>query len=76
LERPQEWVAVRFVSDERCHLREELQARIDRVRNRGFVVTDSPHRAICLTCPARQGLCSWGETRTMSERSATLEFDA
>jgi ATP-dependent exoDNAse (exonuclease V) beta subunit len=75
LERPQEWVAARFVTDERCHLREELLARIARVRDRGFIVTDAPHREICLTCPARGGLCSWGETRTMSERSATLELD-
>jgi ATP-dependent helicase/nuclease subunit A len=76
LERPQEWVAARFVTDERCHLREELLARIARSRDRGFAVTDAPHRAICLTCPARGGLCSWGETRTMSERIATLELDA
>ncbi len=41
----------------------------------GFAVTDFPHRGICLTCPGRGGLCSWGETRTMTARSATLESD-
>jgi ATP-dependent exoDNAse (exonuclease V) beta subunit len=75
LERPEEWVAVRFVTDEQHRLREQLLARVARVRARGFAVTGAPHRAICLTCPGRGGLCSWGETRTMSERSATLEFD-
>ncbi len=38
----------------------------------GFAVTHTPHREICLTCPGRGGLCSWGETHTM-RRSATLE---
>jgi ATP-dependent helicase/nuclease subunit A len=75
LERPGEWVAVRFVADERNHLREQLLARVARVRARGFAVTDAPHRGICLTCPGRAALCSWGETHTMSERSATLAFD-
>jgi ATP-dependent helicase/nuclease subunit A len=76
LERPQEWVAARFVADEGPRLREQLLARIARARDRGFAVTDSPHRAICLTCPGRGGLCSWGESRTMGERSATLESGA
>jgi hypothetical protein len=76
LERPQEWVSARFVAEEQPHLREQLLARIARARDRGFAVTDAPHRAICLTCPGRGGLCSWGETRTMSERSTTLESGA
>ncbi|HTA14297.1 MAG TPA: UvrD-helicase domain-containing protein [Solirubrobacteraceae bacterium] len=75
LERPERWVTARFVSDEQTRLRELLRARIDRIRARGFTVTQDPHRGICLTCPGRGGLCSWGETRTMSERSTTLEFD-
>jgi RecB family exonuclease len=73
LERPGEWVTARFVSEERDHLREQLRARIARTRAKGFAVTDAPHRGICLTCPARGGLCSWGETRTMSARSPALE---
>jgi ATP-dependent helicase/nuclease subunit A len=75
LERPEELVSARFVADERSHLSEQLLARIARARARGFAVTQAPHRAICLTCPGRGGLCSWGETHTMSERSATLESD-
>src|SRR6202042_3197942 len=75
LERPDEWVAASFDSHERDGLRELLLKRIERVRARGFAVTETPHRGLCLTCPARGGLCSWGETRTMSERSTTLESD-
>jgi ATP-dependent helicase/nuclease subunit A len=75
LERPQQWVATRFVADERHHLREQLLERIERVRTKGFAVTQHPHRGICLTCPGRGGLCSWGETHTMIERSATLESE-
>jgi ATP-dependent helicase/nuclease subunit A len=73
LERPEEWVAVRFASGEQDRLREELFARVAGARAKGFAVTATPHRGICLTCPGRGGLCSWGETRTMSERSPTLE---
>ncbi len=73
LERPGEWVPVSFDSHEREGLRELLLERIALMRAKGFAVTETPHRAVCLTCPARGGLCSWGETRTMSERSTTLE---
>jgi ATP-dependent helicase/nuclease subunit A len=73
LERPNEWVAASFDSRERKALRELLLERIALMRAKGFAVTETPHRGVCLTCPARGGLCSWGETRTMSERSTTLE---
>lgn len=75
LERPEEWLAARFVAGEQHCLRERLLGRVASVRANGFAVTQAPHRAICLTCPGRGGLCSWGETRTMSEPSATLESD-
>ncbi|MGC2374985.1 MAG: UvrD-helicase domain-containing protein [Solirubrobacteraceae bacterium] len=75
LERPASWVSSRFASHERSHLREQLLARLATAQAKGFAVTQAPHRGICLTCPGRGGLCSWGETRTMSERSSTLEFD-
>jgi ATP-dependent exoDNAse (exonuclease V) beta subunit len=75
LERPGAWVSARFSAGERDRLREELLQRILQVRAKGFAVTGAPHRGICLTCPGRGGLCSWGETRTMSARSPTLESD-
>ena len=73
LERPHRWVSARFVAHERHELRERLLARVARARAGGFAVTHTPHRGICLTCPGRGGLCSWGETHTMRARSATLE---
>jgi ATP-dependent helicase/nuclease subunit A len=75
LQRPNEWVSARFRSIERDGLRKQLLERIARVRAMGFTVTNAPHRGICLTCPGRQDLCQWGETRTMSARSPTLESD-
>ncbi|HEV7938341.1 MAG TPA: UvrD-helicase domain-containing protein [Solirubrobacteraceae bacterium] len=75
LERPSEWVAATFDCGEGDDLRELLLERVARIRAKGFAVTEAPNRGVCLTCPARGGLCSWGETRTMSERSATLESD-
>jgi ATP-dependent helicase/nuclease subunit A len=73
LERPAEWVSARFTAGEQPRLREQALARMQAARERGFVVTQAPHRGICLTCPGRGGLCSWEETRTMSERSPTLD---
>ena len=35
-----------------------------------FEPTDSPHRELCLTCPGRQALCSWGPDHTLRERPA------
>jgi ATP-dependent helicase/nuclease subunit A len=69
LDRPGTWVAARFDYDERDHLRELLLSRVESARSKDFRVTESPHRGICLTCPGRGGLCSWGEDRTMAERS-------
>jgi ATP-dependent helicase/nuclease subunit A len=74
LERPATWVGTRFAAHEAPRLREQLVERVSRAKAKGYSVTDTPHRGLCLTCPGRGGLCSWGETRTMSERSATLEF--
>lgn len=67
LERPDSWVATRFASSERHHLRGLLLSRVESARACGFTVTERPHRGICLTCPGRGGLCSWGEDRTMAE---------
>lgn len=69
LERPDAWVATRFTSGERHHVRGLLLSRIEDARANGFTVTARPHRGICFTCPGRGGLCSWGEDRTMAEHS-------
>jgi ATP-dependent helicase/nuclease subunit A len=73
LERPERWATARFLAHERHELRGRLLARVHAARSRGFAVTPHPHRGICLTCPGRGGLCSWGETHTMRSQSATLE---
>jgi ATP-dependent helicase/nuclease subunit A len=75
LERPGHLVVARFAAGERDRLAELLLARVERERERGFAVAAVPHRGICLTCPGRGGLCSWGESHTLRERSSTLELD-
>jgi ATP-dependent exoDNAse (exonuclease V) beta subunit len=69
LERPDRWVSVRFSGTEHERLRESLRDRLVAARDRGFAVADDPHRELCLTCPGRDGLCSWGKTHTMRTRS-------
>lgn len=76
LERPERLAAARYRSDQRQQLRSQLLERIEQLRENGFAVAPDPHRALCLTCPGRATLCSWGESRTMRERSSTLEFGA
>jgi ATP-dependent helicase/nuclease subunit A len=72
LERPQGWVSARYCLADGERLRERLLAEIDSARARGFAVAAEPHRELCLTCPGRGGLCSWGESHTMRARSTTL----
>jgi len=67
LQRPSEWVAARFQSGERLLLEQQLMARVERARALGFAVSQSPHRGLCLTCPGRGGMCSWGEDQTLRE---------
>jgi ATP-dependent helicase/nuclease subunit A len=73
LERPGEPVCASFCAAERPALREQLLGRLQRLRSNGFSVADVPHRGVCLTCPGRGTLCSWGETHTLREPSSTLE---
>jgi ATP-dependent helicase/nuclease subunit A len=70
LERPEEWVARRYEAAERSALEQALRERVQRARGRGFAVSANPHRALCLTCPGRAALCSWGEEQTMREEPA------
>ena len=76
LHRPERMVSARYRAEQREQLRAQLIERVERLRARGFAVAAEPHMALCLTCPGRAALCSWGESRTMRERSSTLEFDA
>jgi ATP-dependent exoDNAse (exonuclease V) beta subunit len=67
LERPEEAVSVSYSAQERPALERDLLARLERARGRGFAVSRHPHRGLCLTCPGRTSLCSWGEEATMGE---------
>jgi ATP-dependent helicase/nuclease subunit A len=68
LERPGEWVSVAYIASERGELEARLRARLTGARARDFSVSPRPHRALCLTCPGRGGLCSWSESETLRER--------
>jgi ATP-dependent helicase/nuclease subunit A len=67
LERPEEWASARYAAGERRELERRLAARIARAAGAGSAVSQHPHRGLCLTCPARTGLCSWSEEQTMRE---------
>ena len=62
-----EWVTARYGAADRLVLEERLAQRIARARGRRFAVSKLPHRGLCLTCPGRAGLCSWGESETLRE---------
>jgi ATP-dependent helicase/nuclease subunit A len=63
----EEWVSARYRAADRLTLEERLARRIERARELRFAVSDTPHRGLCLTCPGRTGLCSWGERETLRE---------
>jgi ATP-dependent helicase/nuclease subunit A len=67
LECPEEWVSARYTAADRPALEEQLAERLARAREHPFAVSPQPHRGLCLTCPGRAGLCSWGEAETLRE---------
>jgi ATP-dependent helicase/nuclease subunit A len=68
IERPENWVGASYVSGEREVLEGQLAERVAMARAAGFAVSTRPHRGLCLTCPGRASLCSWGEEQTMREQ--------
>lgn len=67
LERPNDWVAARFQAGDQATLEKQARAHVSAAARRGFAVSPAPHRALCLTCPGRTGLCSWDEAHTLRE---------
>jgi ATP-dependent helicase/nuclease subunit A len=67
LQRPHEWVGARYTAADRGELEDRLEERLERARRDPFAVSPEPHRGLCLTCPGRAGLCSWGEEATLRE---------
>jgi ATP-dependent helicase/nuclease subunit A len=72
LHRPQEPVAVRFAASQLDDLDARLGNRVRAARERGFAVSDAPHRRLCGSCPGRGGLCSWPQSATLGERPSDL----
>ncbi len=70
LERPAEPVEASYGPADRAELQTRLAARARHALASGFAVSASPHRALCLTCPGRGSLCSWGSQETLRERPA------
>jgi ATP-dependent helicase/nuclease subunit A len=70
LERPEGGVSARYTASDRAELERRLAVRIARAADRSFAVSQRPHRGLCLTCPGRAGLCSWGESETLREEPA------
>jgi ATP-dependent helicase/nuclease subunit A len=66
-----ESVVTRYTAGERLVLEQQLAERIARARVEPFAVSPLPHRGLCLTCPGRAGLCSWGEAETLRELPRT-----
>jgi ATP-dependent helicase/nuclease subunit A len=69
LQRPHEPVTAGYTTSDRGALERLLEERLAGARERmqTFSVSPEPHRGLCLTCPGRGGLCSWGEMETMRE---------
>ncbi|MBA3808966.1 MAG: PD-(D/E)XK nuclease family protein [Solirubrobacterales bacterium] len=67
LERAHEPVHAVYAEGERQQLEHQLRRRLARARERGYAVSPHPHRALCLTCPGRGGLCSWEESLTLRD---------
>jgi ATP-dependent exoDNAse (exonuclease V) beta subunit len=67
LERPDPPVRQRFDEAELETARGRIEAVLERLAAGRFDVTDRPHRALCLDCPARERLCSHDTAAQMRE---------
>jgi ATP-dependent helicase/nuclease subunit A len=67
LEVPGEPVEATFLAAEAGELEARLLELASGVIAGRFEPTAEPHRELCLTCPGRAALCSWGPDRTLRE---------
>lgn len=65
LRRPERPVSKRYGSADMQALSGMLRERIEGVAQRGFTVSERPHRRLCDGCPGRRRLCSWTEEETL-----------
>jgi ATP-dependent exoDNAse (exonuclease V) beta subunit len=67
LEAPAAPVEATFDAGEAGELEAQLLELARGVLDGHFEPTAEPHRELCLTCPGRAALCSWGPDRTLRE---------
>jgi ATP-dependent exoDNAse (exonuclease V) beta subunit len=69
LARPGQWAQAEYRAQDRAALEGELASRLAPVTAGAgaFAVSKTPHRGLCLTCPGRSGLCSWGDEHTLRD---------
>jgi ATP-dependent exoDNAse (exonuclease V) beta subunit len=72
LGRPREPVARRYDPADIPALEDEVRAASRGLRAGEFPVTRRPHRALCLTCPGRRGLCSWDAAAQLRETAEAV----
>jgi ATP-dependent exoDNAse (exonuclease V) beta subunit len=65
LERPHQPASATFSAAQLPQLERQLHAHALRAQATGYAVSPAPHRGLCLTCPGRATLCSWGSTHTL-----------
>jgi ATP-dependent exoDNAse (exonuclease V) beta subunit len=67
LEAADQPVETTFTADQADELEGQLLDLARGVLEGSFAPTDAPHRELCLTCPGRASLCSWGPEHTLRE---------
>ncbi len=70
LQRPDEPVVSTHLAADAPALSGEVVAQAADVLHGRFPVAARPHRALCLTCPGRGGMCSWPEELTLRPAAA------
>jgi ATP-dependent exoDNAse (exonuclease V) beta subunit len=73
LHRPGEPIGARYAAADKPELEDRMAELAESAHTHTFGVSENPHRGLCLTCPGRSGLCSWGDSDTLRERVGAWE---
>jgi ATP-dependent helicase/nuclease subunit A len=68
LHRPAEPIGAGYTAVDKPELEDRMAELAGRAHTGTFIVSEDPHRGLCLTCPGRSGLCSWSDSDTLRER--------
>jgi ATP-dependent helicase/nuclease subunit A len=68
LHRPSKPIGAVFAAADKQRLEDRVAQLVKNARAHPFLVSQNPHRGLCLTCPGRSGLCSWDDSDTLRER--------